>query len=170
MALVNRIAQGYLALIGNTTGGRLPPESANVVTPTVDIGKLLEGNFLAKEFVGQLPAAFPADVSLKVPLDETWVLVNIGFSQTVVLATDTVEAIVSLRSITAGGPSQAFGTLWETGRLIATGLAAPSRMTKSLMVPTPLVLQSGSELITTVNFQNIARQVFFSFLFLRLTG
>lgn len=167
---ISRIPRGFLNWLYSSTGGRAPTSYSDTVVATVDIGQLYSADRLSTEFLSFTPAAFPSDQVVAVPAGEVWVVRSMGISQTVLNVADSYQADVSVRRTPNLGSITAFAPLWSPEFAIATGMATPQRMVRAMVLPEPLVLQGGSELICTVEFQNAVRAITFSFVIDRLTG
>lgn len=170
MASLNRIPRGFLNWVYAQSGGRNPGEYSETVSPIVDMGPFYDGDRLSTEFISVTPTVQPESAILTVPDDETWKLMAIGIAQTVVAATDTFEVTVSLRRTANLGATAAFAPIWAPERQTAVNLFLPEQMTAAILLPQPLVLLAGTEVIMNVEHQFAFRAITMSLVVVRMSG
>lgn len=170
MAQINRIAKGFLDLVGAQTGGRNPSDSSDLVAPTIDMTPFYHSDKFGIVSHSITPAALGPQTALVVPSNEAWMLYGIGWSQLILNAADRAKYTVGLGSLPNSNPSADGGQpIWEFDR-IATGLATPQSLAAAVQFPVPFPLQPGARFSISLTVAANFRTCFFSFFVVRLNA
>ena len=145
MGQVNRYPPGFLDLIGAQQQGKTPPDSSEVLVPTVEMLEFYAAYALSGIRLDATAGA-PATFVLSVPDDEAWLLRGVGVRVTLPLATDFEQWSMQLgllpRFSSAGLATESSARIW-TSRLLQNQAAAQDA-TDGELFDSPVLLVPGT--------------------------
>ena len=145
MAIINRVANGFLSLLGTRSQGVSPPNIEEVVTPTVEMDEFYYGNLGYEQIdgatltVGVGVIGFQSAGAIEVPAGEMWRVLSISVSAFAAAVNTQARIAIAFQNVPNPG---ALATI----KFDSTEFATPvpnSLYSSSITFPVPLIFRSG---------------------------
>ena len=149
MGSINKIPLGFLSMIQSQTGGKNPSQSADFVSPVIDMSEFYHAQNLSNEWVQLVHVGVNVSSTIEVPSDEAWFLWAIGVVQPhQTSAVDFVWGSVGLNRLPKSGLIQPVELF--TFKIGPTSGAANGRMEQGVTFGQRIPLVSGTQIQTSI--------------------